>query len=221
MTRRSWTATALASLSAGCVHRSRLKHPNLLFDLAPVRYHAEFQTTQGSFAIEVQRDLSPNGADRFYHLVRNGFYDGASFFRTLPKFVVQWGIPADPALAEIWNNARIPDDPVRASNTRGMITYAMAGPATRTTQVYVNMRDNSRLDKMGFSPFGRIVSGMEIFEKLHSGYGEGAPRGKGPSQDRIRKEGDAYLRKDFPLLDRITRAHISSSRSAPNNTTNP
>lgn len=211
--RRLWLSAAVPLLSSACAahRRARLAHPSLLNDIAPDAYLAEFQTSQGVFSIEVQRALAPNGADRFYHLVRHGFYDGASFFRVLPKFVVQWGLPADHALAEPWRKARIADDPVRTSNTRGMVTFAMAGPATRTTQVYVNMADNARLDKMGFAPFGRVTAGMDVFEKLYSGYGEGAPRGKGPSQDRISKEGDAYLRAEFPKLDRITRARIRRS----------
>lgn len=213
MGRRAF-ALALAGAAPGCGlrRRARLRTPGLLIDLGPREYRAEFATTQGAFAIEVVRALAPNGADRFYHLVRNGFYDGAAFFRVLPQFVVQWGLPADPALAKGWHGARIADDPVRASNTRGMVSFAMAGPATRTTQVYVNMRDNSRLDKMGFSPFGQVVAGMEVFEKLYSGYGEGTPRGQGPSQDRIREEGDPYLRREYPKLDRIVRARIRSAK---------
>lgn len=197
--------------ACGIRGRARLRTPSLLIDVGPSRYRAVFETTQGRFAVEVERALAPNGADRFYHLVRNGFYDGASFFRVLPKFVVQWGLPADPALAAAWHSARMADDPVRASNARGMITFAMAGPATRTTQVYVNLGDNQRLDRMGFAPFGRVVEGMDVLEKLHSEYGEGAPRGKGPSQERIRKEGDAYLRAEFPKLDRIVRARVRRS----------
>jgi peptidyl-prolyl cis-trans isomerase A (cyclophilin A) len=213
MRRREWLAS-LPWLAAGCgaSRRARLQTPGRLVEPAPDRYRAEFRTTQGTYVIAVERALAPNGADRFFHLARNGFYDGASFFRVLPKFVVQWGLPADPRLAEVWHHARIADDPVRGSNTRGTICFAMGGPASRTTQVYVNMADNTRLDRLGFAPFGRVESGLEVFAKLHSGYGEGPPRGKGPSQERIRKEGAAYLRKEFPLLDSVLRVRVLPAR---------
>lgn len=187
----------------------RLLKPEKFTRKAPAIYNARFETTQGTFVIEVHRDWAPLGADRFYNLVRAGFYDGQRFFRTLPKFVVQWGLPANAAVAEAWReNTRIKDDPVTQSNTRGFVSFATSGPETRTTAIFVNMADNSRLDKTGFAPFGKVTQGMEVFEKLFAGYGEGAPRGQGPSQRKIREMGEPYLAKEFPLLDKIVRARI-------------
>jgi len=204
--------TALLLLSAcSCGPRySRLTFPaKVTKKTAPALYRARFETTQGIFVIEVHRDWSPLGADRFYNLVRGGFYDGQRFFRTLPQFVVQWGLPAKPAVSKAWDETtRIKDDPVTQSNSRGFVSFATSGPNTRTAQIFVNMADNARLDKLGFSPFGKVVEGMDVFAKFYSGYGEGAPRGKGPEQKRIREEGEAYLARDFPQLDRIKRARI-------------
>ncbi len=175
---------------------------------APATYRAQFETTKGAFAIEVTRDWAPAGADRFYTLIRNGIYDGARFFRVLPGFVVQFGIPGDPAAAREWRAARIADDPVMQSNTRGTVTFATAGPNTRTTQVFINLGGNANLDSMDFAPFGRVVEGMDVVEKIYSGYGEGAPHGRGPDQGRIQAEGNAYLEKQFPKLDHIVSARI-------------
>ena len=142
------------------------------------------------------------------YLVRHGFYDGARFFRVLPGFVVQFGLPGDPALTEIWSERRIEDDPVVESNVEGYVSFATAGPGTRTAQVFINLADNSRLDAMGFAPFARIVGGMDIVGRLYAGYGEGAPQGRGPSQDRIQEEGNRYLEAEFPELDYIYRARV-------------
>ena len=136
-----------------------------------------------------------------------GYYDGTTFFRVIDGFMTQWGIHPDPRVSEAWREARIDDDPVEASNTRGRITFATAGPDTRTTQLFINYIDNSRLDQMGFAPFGEVVEGMEVVDALYSDYGEGAPRGKGPDQGRIQAKGDVYL-AEFPELDRIVRASI-------------
>ena len=203
--------TALALLgSGGCApHYERLVAPARFVKSAPAVYRTRFETTKGIFVIEVHRDWAPLGADRFYNLVRGGFYDGQRFFRTLPKFVVQWGISPNPSVSKAWGEAtRIKDDPVTSSNTRGFVSFATSGPNTRTTAIFVNMADNSRLDKIGFAPFGKVTSGMEVFEKLYAEYGEGAPRGKGPEQRKIREQGEPYLAKEFPLLDRIVRARI-------------
>ncbi len=175
---------------------------------APESYRVRFDTPKGSFTIEVTRAWAPRGADRFYALIQSGFYDSARFFRVLPGFVVQFGIPADPQVARSWRNARIPDDPVTQANTRGAVTFATAGPNSRTTQVFINLADNRNLDGMGFAPFGRVVEGMEAVEQLYSGYGEGAPHGRGPDQGRIQSEGNAYLEKSFPKLDYIQRTAI-------------
>jgi peptidyl-prolyl cis-trans isomerase A (cyclophilin A) len=160
------------------------------------------------FVVEVTRAWAPKGADRFYNLVKNGFYDNVRFFRVVSGFMVQFGIHGDPGIMARWRTAQIGDDPVTQSNTRGMITFATAGPNTRTSQVFINFGDNSQLDKMGFAPFGRIVSGMNVVDSINAEYGEGAPRGRGPDQSRIQNEGNAYLAKDFPRLDYIRKATI-------------
>jgi peptidyl-prolyl cis-trans isomerase A (cyclophilin A) len=178
---------------------------------APATFRAIFETSKGTFTIEVTRDWAPKGADRFHELIASGAFDGARFFRVLPGFVVQFGIPGDPAVARKWREARIPDDPVKQSNTRGAVTFATAGPNTRTSQVFINLADNRSLDKMGFAPLGTVVEGMEIVEALHSGYGEGAPHGRGPDQGRVQSEGNAYLEKSFPKLDYIVRASVAVS----------
>ncbi|MCC7241217.1 MAG: peptidylprolyl isomerase [Acidobacteria bacterium] len=176
---------------------------------APATYKVKFDTSAGEFVVQVTRAWAPNGADRFYNLVRNGFYDEARFFRAIAGFMVQFGIHGDPAVSTAWRNARIAVDPVKQSNKRGFITYAMGGsPDTRTTQVFINFRDNANLDSMGFAPFGEVVSGMDVVDKIDTTYGEGAPRGKGPEQGRVQAEGNAYLMKSFPKLDYIKKATI-------------
>jgi peptidyl-prolyl cis-trans isomerase A (cyclophilin A) len=176
---------------------------------APDSYRVLFETTAGDFVVEVQRALSPNGADRFYNLVRGGFYDGVRFFRVIDGFMAQFGMHGDPQVTAAWRAAPIQDDSVRASNTRGMVTFAMTGqPNSRTTQVFISYRDNSNLDAMGFAPFGEVVEGMDVVDQLHSGYGEGAPNGSGPSQAQIQAQGNEYLGSEFPELDYIERATI-------------
>jgi len=175
---------------------------------APATFRARFSTSKGDFVIQVNREWAPNGADRFYNLVKNGFFDGTRFFRVISGFMVQWGIHGDPAISQAWSSASIPDDPPRQSNTRGMVTFATAGPDTRTTQLFINFADNSRLDGMGFAPFGKVVEGMEVVDKLYAGYGEGAPDGRGPDQGRLQEQGNAYLSADFPLMDTINTAVI-------------
>ena len=175
---------------------------------APATYQARFETSKGAFVVEVHRAWSPNGADRVYNLVRNGFYDGARFFRVLDGFMAQFGIGGDPAIQTHWRTASIPDDPVIESNTRGRVTFAMGGPNTRSTQLFINYGDNSRLDGDGFAPIGEVIEGMEVVDGLYSGYGEGAPRGQGPSQREIQERGNEYLMADFPDLDYIERATI-------------
>ena len=176
---------------------------------APETYRARFETTKGDFVVQVQRALSPNGADRFYNLVRNGYYDGVRFFRVIDGFMAQFGMHGDPQVTAALRAAPIPDDPVAASNARGTITFAMTGqPNSRTTQVFINYRDNSNLDAMGFAPFGEVVEGMDVVDQLYAGYGEGAPNGSGPSQAQIQAEGNEYLEREFPQLDSIERATI-------------
>ena len=187
-----------------------LKNPAALNEQAPATFTAYFDTTMGSFGVTVTRAWAPNGADRFYNLVKNGFYDGARFFRALPNFMVQFGIHGDPSVSAAWRNARLPVDKVVQGNKRGRIVYAMgATPDTRTTQVFINFKDNSsNLDPLGFAAFGDVTEGQDVVRKIFTGYGEGAPRGKGPEQGRIQMEGNAYLNKEFPKLDYIKKATI-------------
>ena len=175
---------------------------------APAEYQAKFETNKGDFVLKVTRDWSPKGADRFYNLVKNGFYDDVRFFRIISGFMAQFGISGDPEISGKCRAATIQDDPVKESNTRGRICFAMSGPNSRTTQVFINYGNNSRLDGQGFSPFGEVTEGMEVVDALYSEYGEGAPRGKGPSQGRLQSEGNAYLTKEFPNMDYIKKARI-------------
>ncbi len=182
--------------------------PSKLTEKAPDTFKAKFETTKGSFTVEVTRSLAPNGADRFYNLVKSGYFKDIEFFRVIPGFMAQFGVHGDPAVSAAWRPARIPDDAVKGSNARGALTFATAGPGTRTTQLFINLVDNSRLDGMGFSPFGKIIEGMDVVDKLNGEYGEGAPRGSGPNQGRIQTEGNAYLKKEFPNLDSIKSAVV-------------
>jgi peptidyl-prolyl cis-trans isomerase A (cyclophilin A) len=187
----------------GQVNRAALMKPAGLKERAPNVFKARFDTTAGIFVIEVHADWAPRGADRFYNLVKNGYYDGCRFFRVVPGFVVQFGINGDAAIQRNWTNATIPDDKVTQGNTRGFVTFAKSSePNSRTTQLFVNFADNSRLNRQGFAPFGKVTMGMEVVDKIFSGYGEK------PDQDRIEKEGNAYLTKNFPKLDYIKKATI-------------
>jgi peptidyl-prolyl cis-trans isomerase A (cyclophilin A) len=192
-----------AQRSQAVTPKPSLLNPASLKEQSPEVYRAKFTTTKGDFVVEVKRAWAPRGADRFYSLVKNGFYDNAGIFRVLPGFVVQFGIAARPAVAKAWTKATIPDDPVAQSNLRGYITFATSGANTRTTQVFINLGDNAALDKMCFAPFGKVIEGMEVVDSLYSGYGEGAPSGRGPDQDRLTNEGKAYLDRNFPQLDSI------------------
>jgi peptidyl-prolyl cis-trans isomerase A (cyclophilin A) len=185
-----------------------LLDPSLATARAPDVYRVRFRTTQGDFVVVVHRSWAPHGADRFYNLVDAGFYNGTRFFRAIAGFMVQWGISGDPAVSAAWHEARVVDDPHVHSNTRATISFAKTGaPDSATTQVFVSYGDNSRLDAMRFTPFGEIVEGMGALDALYPGYGEGEPGGKGPSQGRMEKEGDAYL-DGFPLLDRVIDARV-------------
>ncbi|MBI5244254.1 MAG: peptidylprolyl isomerase [Elusimicrobia bacterium] len=179
-----------------------LLSPGKAVEKAPAVFKAKFATTKGDFVVEVHRDWAPNGADRFYNIVKLGYLNDVAFFRNIAGFMVQFGINGDPAVNAKWKEALIPDDPAGVqSNKPGFITFATSGQNSRTTQLFINFGDNSRLDSMGFSPFGKVVEGMGVVNSLYSGYGEGAPRGAGPDQGRIQSEGNAYLKKDFPKLD--------------------
>lgn len=203
-------ASAVVLAGQADVNRAaRLRNPSALTEQAPAVYKVNFDTSKGPFVIEVHRDWAPNGADRFFNLVKNGFYDDGRFFRVIPNFMAQFGIHANPSIAAAWQNSVIRDDPKKESNQRGYVTFATRGPNTRTTQLFINFRDNSGLDGQGFTPFGRVVTGMDVVDKIYNGYGEGAPRGKGPDQGRIQAEGNTYLNKDFPRLDFIKTATIA------------
>ena len=215
MNRRSILTLAPALLLAGmlpaatpALAQSPLANPAALTEKAPATYRAKFDTSKGSFVILVHRAWAPRGADRFYNLVKNGFYDNVRFFRVLSGFMAQFGINGDPALMAKWRVARIPDDPVKQSNRRATISFATAGPGTRTTQVFINFGNNGALDRMGFAPFGEVVSGMKVVDALYAGYGEGAPQGNGPDQARMQMEGNRYLTGNFKRLDYIKKATI-------------
>jgi peptidyl-prolyl cis-trans isomerase A (cyclophilin A) len=186
-----------------------LLNPAALNEQAPPVYKVKFDTSKGAFVVEVHRDWAPIGADRFYNLVKNGFYDDDRFFRVIEGFMVQFGISGNPQVSAQWENANLKDDPVTQSNKPGMITFATRGPNSRTTQVFINYNDNERLDTMGFAPFGQVTSGMSVVQSLYGGYGEGAPRGAGPSQPRMQADGNSYLTSQFPKLDYITKATIT------------
>jgi peptidyl-prolyl cis-trans isomerase A (cyclophilin A) len=186
----------------------KLLNPALANEKAPETFKVDLRTTKGDFTIEVTRAWSPLGADRFYNLVKAGYFTDIAVFRVISGFMAQFGIHGDPAVSAKWREARINDDPVKQSNLKGYISYAMAGPNTRTTQFFINYANNSRLDGMGFSPFGKVIKGMEVVDSLHAGYGEGAPSGLGPDQGRAQMQGNAYFKKDFPNLDYITGASI-------------
>jgi peptidyl-prolyl cis-trans isomerase A (cyclophilin A) len=176
-------------------------------DGVPSQYMVELDTTKGAIVIEVRRDWAPNGADRFYELVQDGYFTDVAFFRVVGGFMAQAGISGDPALNAVWREKRIPDDPVKASNMRGTVTFATSGPDSRTTQFFINFTDNSRLDGMGFAPFGKVKD-MAPVDGLYDGYGEGAPRGRGPSQGQMQTQGNSYLKESFPKLDYIKSARI-------------
>jgi len=192
---------------SSAAHATAGAHPSLLNPAslkatAPAVYKAQFTTNIGSFVIEVHRDWAPLGADRFYNLVRNGYFTNAAFFRVVRGFVVQFGLSANPAVNKVWHTAMIPDDHVAQSNKRGSIVFASAGPNTRTTQLFINTVDNARLDGMGFAPFGTVVEGMDVVDKIFPGYRDT------PRQDLITTQGDAYLKANFPDIDRIKIARI-------------
>lgn len=184
---------------------SALLHPAALTAKAPAQFDAVFHTSAGDFTVRVRRAWAPHGADRFYELVRNRFYDGAKIFRVVPDFVVQFGISPYPQVSAAWANATIPDDPVARHNTRGTVTFAAAGPSSRTTQVFVNLGDNSSLDAQGFAPFGEVVAGMKTVDSFYSGYGD-SPTGQ---QGQMMQEGNRYLEQAWPKLDTIVTARVA------------
>jgi len=185
-----------------------LLHPETLHAQAPEKFDVQFDTTRGDFVVQVDRAWAPLGADRFYNLVKHGYFTGAAFFRVVPGFIVQFGLSPDPAVNRVWRNANIKDDRVTQSNTRGTITFATAGPNTRTTQLFINYANNAGLDGQGFAPFGKVISGMDVVDKIYSGYGER------PDQGAITTQGMSYLQKNFPNLDSIKSATIVTAPAA-------
>ncbi len=179
-------------------------------DQAPETYKVLFETSKGDFTVEVHREWSPNGADRFHKLVETGFYDDCRFFRVLPGFMVQWGINGDPEIQKNWVKANIKDDRVTQSNQRGFITYAKSSQRnSRTSQVFINFGDNARLDADGFAPFGQVVDGMDIVDAINAQYREQ------PDQSLVQENGNAYLNKNFPKLDFIKKASIVKDEASP------
>lgn len=196
-------AAKKGSKGAAAAGPPSLMNPASLRGKAPEEFKASFTTTKGNFVVEVHRAWAPLGADRFYNLVRGGFFSDAAFFRVVPNFMVQFGLSANPAVNKAWANTNFRDDLVKESNKRGYITFAKtSAPDSRSTQLFINFKDNAFLDSQGFAPFGTVVEGMDVVDKIYSGYGER------PDQGKITMEGKAYLDKNFPQLDRITSAKI-------------
>ena len=212
MTIRAYGIVAIAAFAATMgvgaqtdAGKAKLKTPAALNEKAPDKYKAKFDTSAGVIVIEVTRAWAPLGADRFYNLVKNGFYDDVRFFRVLDGFMAQFGMNGDPAIQKVWGQNNFKDDPVKESNKRGYVTFAKTGaPDSRSTQIFINFGDNAGLDKQGFAPFGRVTDGMNVVDKLYTGYGSNNV----PDQGRITTEGNAYLLKSYPKLDYIKKATI-------------
>jgi peptidyl-prolyl cis-trans isomerase A (cyclophilin A) len=209
---RSLAVTAIAALAATVAvgaqtgaGKANLKTPASLKEKAPEKYKAKLDTSAGAIVIEVTRAWAPLGAERFYNLVKNGFYDEVRFFRVLDGFMAQFGMNGDPGIQKVWGQNNFPDDPVKESNKRGYVTFAKTGaPNSRSTQIFINFGDNAGLDKQGFAPFGRVTEGMNVVDKLYTGYGSNNV----PDQGRITAEGNAYLLKSYPKLDYIKKGTV-------------
>jgi peptidyl-prolyl cis-trans isomerase A (cyclophilin A) len=203
MKKSMFVVVGLLAAAAAFAGQAALKNPASLTEQAPATYKAAFDTSAGKFVITVHRAWSPNGADRFYNLVKNGFYDETRFFRVVPDFMVQFGISGDPAIAAAWRTANMKDDPATGhSNTKGFVSFATAGKDTRTTQVFINYANNAGLDKQGFTPFGEVTSGMDSVEKINS------DSGQKPDQGQLQANGNTYLKASFPKLDYVKKATI-------------
>ena len=200
-------AAALFIAAAACgrmgAQDAGLRNPSALTEQAPNTFRAAFNTSEGPFVLEVHRDWAPMGADRFYNLVKNGFFNDVRFFRVIDGQLAQFGMHGDPAVQEAWRDAAIADDPVRHGNTRGTVSFASRGPNTRTTQLFINLRDNTAYDRLGFAPIAEVVSGMEVVDRLYADYEER------PEQPLIDSEGNTYLKREFPNLDYIQKAEIA------------
>jgi cyclophilin family peptidyl-prolyl cis-trans isomerase len=207
----AWSLLAATTGALGGAARPALLDPGspLHARRAPELFRARCETSQGSFEIEVRREWAPHGADRFFALTAAGFFDDSRFFRVVAGFVAQFGVAGDPAVTAAWRDRTIPDDPVRRSNVRGTIAYAMTGPGTRSTQLYINLADNTRLDGQGFAPIGSVAAGMDAVDRLYAGYGERAGGGmRGGQQGKLLAGGNAWLDAEFPRLDRLLRVRI-------------
>lgn len=204
-------APAAASAAAPAPPSDALLHPNVTKFTAqgPDSFAVHVVTSRGAFDLKVHRSWSPKGSDRLYYLFSNNYYDGIRFFRVISGFMAQFGMSGDTGVERTWKDLNLSDEPVTHSNKRGTLTFADAGPDTRSTQLFINYRDNSPLDGSGFTPVGEVTNGMSVVDSLYSGYGEGAPGGQGPDQTKITAEGNAYLMRDFPKLDYIVTAHVS------------
>jgi cyclophilin family peptidyl-prolyl cis-trans isomerase len=212
------TVTALWAFGSGCGtswtpedFRAALLDPEhgIWDESAPAVFDVRFETSKGDLVLQAHREWAPTGVDRFYNLVRSGFYDDSRFYRVRAGFIVQFGLPGDPAVTAVWYERAMPDDPVVQSNTKGLVAYAMTGPDTRTTQLYINLDDNTQLDEQGFAPIGSVISGMDVVEQLYAEYDEGAGGGmRAGNQGKIVAGGNAHLDAEFPNLDRLIRATI-------------
>ena len=208
---------AVVALAAGCgggnktasQPPSQLLQPASLTKKAPQLFDITFHTTKGDFVVSVHRTWAPHGADRIYNLAKAHFFDAVKFFRVVPNFVVQFGISPDPTVSKAWRSATIPDDPVTAHNTRGSVTFATAGPNTRTTQIFINLGDNRALDNQGFAPVGSVSSGMDVVDKLYSGYGEAPTQ----QQGEMETKGNAWLDEHYPKLDGIKTATVGNEQN--------
>lgn len=205
-------AAALAACrggdSAGTDQRLTRPDRAALAAPAPDSFKVAVETSKGNFTIVARRDWAPRGVDRFYHLVQLGYFDDVRFFRVLRGFMAQFGLHGDPRVNAAWDPLSIEDDPVKQTNRPGTVSFATAGPNTRTTQLFINYGNNANLDAMGFAPIGEVVDGMAVVDSLYANYGEGAPDGSGPDQARITAEGNSYLTREFPRLDFIRRARV-------------
>lgn len=186
-----------------------LLDPSKATEKAPDKFKVKFKTTKGDIVVEVKKELSPLGADRFYNMVKMGYFKDIAFFRVVPGFMAQFGIHGDPAVNRVWKDLGIQDEPVKGSNKRGTLTFAKKGmPNSRSVQFFLNLVDNPNLDGMGFAPFGQIVKGLDVLDKINGEYGEGAPRGRGPDQMRLQAQGNSYLKGEYKNLDYIQSAEI-------------
>jgi peptidyl-prolyl cis-trans isomerase A (cyclophilin A) len=198
----------LALAACGPPAAEKKKAAPALPEKAPGVFNVRLETTKGEMVVEVTKSWAPHGAEHFYTLVKSHYFDGVPFYRVVRNFIAQFGISLDPAASRLWGQLRLPDDLPQQKNKKGTLAFAALGPASRTTQVFINLTDNTSLDKQNYVPFGRIVSGLDLASQLYSSYGEIAPRGNGPKPERIGTEGKEYLDRSFPRLDYIRRAVI-------------